>query len=179
MAKLKIGSGIKMEAKVVQPDYPVLPYDENATVPVIEKRVPSIEEVMELIQSTQVQHNHAPVEVDLSGLATKEELNIAVIELCKQRDVLEIKVEEINDKLVEKLSAPREIIVPEVINTTHVKDVSEEVYTKLLDAKVELKGDLKNHDNQIIELQANLKKQQVINYILSGLAALTLLLHLL
>jgi predicted RNase H-related nuclease YkuK (DUF458 family) len=165
MARLKIGSGIKMESQALQ----VEEYRDRL-IPV---EIPSIEQIVEFVRAS-IPKQEVPVqkEVDLSHLATKEEMQHAVIELCAQRDITNNRIDSISS-LLDKISHEPAIIVPEVKHVTHVKDVSKEVYQEIDSVRKQL-TDAHIH---IAEHQLKLQEQKRINYILSGLAALTILLH--
>jgi hypothetical protein len=185
MGRLKIGSGIQFKA-----DLPKAERSESKLNPIPVIGPGTLEELTvqqtmkemldQLLKELPTKEVIIPQkEVDLSGLASKEDMAQAVIKLCQQRDQLESRVNQMSsdlDALHEKVKDASDVVLPEINHVTHVQDVSPEVLKK---CKEMLRYSEESLMLKITDLQKKEQKQKKINYVLSGIVLLTIFLHLL
>jgi uncharacterized coiled-coil DUF342 family protein len=170
MARLKIGSGIQLEAQLPKLD----PIPKIGPTAIENKPMIDIEELVKNAIA-QLPQPEVAEKVDLSNLCTKNEMAVAVVKLCKQRDELESKVNELAVKL-DELAHDTDFVIPEIKHITHVKDVSSEVLEKCTEMINSSKESLTNKLNL---LEKRVKVEEKIRYILFGLLILTNFFHLL
>lgn len=174
MARLIIGEKIKIEAQLpmVEESSKEVSSEEQTSgldvLALIEKAIsmlPKPEATKEIIVEQK--------EVDLSHLCTKSDMSAvtsSVITLCDQYDDLERRVDLISsglDELHERKEDASAIIVPEIKQITHIKDVSSDV---LKECKERIQQTEINIMLKIGHLQKENMKQKRINlYLLCGM----------
>lgn len=185
MAKLRFGSGLEIKAE--------LPLDSKAVIgpAVVEKSEPKIdvEEILQKVMSllpkdepkveVQIEKTDlTPVHADILALDLKlKDLQDA---MYKTDEELLLNVKEVQKFKKQMLDIESLLLAtPQVKQITHVKDVSKDVMEHVEANKQELKGDLRNHANHLVELQSQIKSQKVINLVLGASLLLTIFLHLL
>lgn len=185
MAKLRFGSGTTIEAEIkpLNPTPVIGPglvdkeenkLDVEALIQQVVNLLPKPEPVQTVIQEA----NLDPVMSELLALDLKiKDLQDCIFKIDEEHLVNCKEIKEINQKLLDVQSLA--LYKPEVKQITHLKDVSQEVLEVVADNKRELKADLLNHANHIVELQGQLRLQKIINLVLCGSVLLTIFLHLL
>ena len=142
MARLKIGDGIKFEAQLPQ----------------AASEQPSGTDVMALIEKAVAalpKPAEPPKEVDLSGLATKDEVTAVANKVANQHVILDNKIDKVNrefNNLVEVIDAADDIV------------------------HVDMGPDIIDQCKELIKLSE--KRQKINNIFLMGLLVVSILMHL-
>lgn len=180
MAKLKFGSGIKIEAQL--PKFEEM-YEEEMSEVSEESEAPSIdiEKLKKELLDSMPKYEYPKYEhkeVDLSPLHAKHDsleksMNSSIENLHQKHNEIENRIHNLNS-MIEKNKSER--LAPEIKSITNIKDVSQDVLQecKEFTNRAELNIMLKMSD-----LQIQNKRQKMINYILGSALILTIFLHLL
>lgn len=153
MAKLKIGEGVSLEAQLPQAQNPI---EETSSrrIDIVSDRLHYVDEKVSSFEN------------QISSLS--DELEKANDDILQLGDIVN-KID---------MSPSKTIVTPEVkqitLHKNHTKDF-EDVYQKIFDNKMKLKGRIEQHE---CALETEIKKQKNINIALSIVIVGSILLHL-